>query len=71
MTLKELIKEKGYTQERLAEEIGCTQSAIANWCNGFCGMKLTNLWKIAEALGVTMDDIYNAIDGKGEDHAEC
>lgn len=51
MALKEKIKEKGLTQQQLADMLGVKQSAVSNWCNGYnlpCTDKLLKLEKILD-----------------------
>ena len=53
--IKELRKERGYTQERLANELGVTRSAVAMWEAGktFPGTEM--LFKIADHFNVSAD----------------
>lgn len=48
---------KGYSQEDLAELIGCQPNSISRWENGETTMKIDVLQKIAEALDVSADKI--------------
>ena len=53
--IKELIKEKGYTQEEFAKLVGTTREGIGK--NLVCPSGST-LEKIAEALGVEMWELF-------------
>ena len=48
---------KGYSQEDLAELIGCQPNSISRWENGETTMKIDSLQKIAIVLGVSADEI--------------
>lgn len=54
--IKELIKEKGYTQKDFAEKIGMTYQAFYQIINGQPSMP--SLIKIADALGVEMWELF-------------
>lgn len=53
--LKKLLKEKGMSQQKLAEEIGVHRSAVSLWCVNHNGASEENIKKCAEALGVTIE----------------
>lgn len=53
--IKELIKEKGYTQEEFAKMVGTTRVGLGK--NLVCPSG-TTLEKIAEALGVEMWELF-------------
>ena len=58
--IKEIIKEKGFTQEEFAEQLGISRNGLYQILNGIpSGQSLT---KIAEALGVEMWELF--ADGK-------
>lgn len=50
-------REKGLTQQKLGEEVGATQGAVAHWESGRRQPPLAMLRKIAEALGVDVRDL--------------
>ena len=64
MNLKELIKEKGFTQQSFADALGVGQSAVSNWCNGENGVNSGRLKQMAELLGVSVAEVIDAIDDK-------
>lgn len=56
-----LRKEKGITQEELGREVGVTAQAVSNWeCGGTPDAEL--LPKLAEILGVSIDNLYGKTD---------
>lgn len=59
MTLKELLKKKKFTQEILAQKIGVTQSTVSQWCTKATSPRNLNTRKIADTLGVTLDELYD------------
>lgn len=56
--IKELIKEKGYTQQSLAEKLGMTRVGLTQLVNG--KPSYPTLEKIAEALGVEMWELFKS-----------
>jgi transcriptional regulator with XRE-family HTH domain len=51
--------EAGLSQKQLAEIMGVTQAAIANWETGGVYPRASQLPALAEALNCTIDDLYN------------
>lgn len=62
MKLKDLIKQKGFTQQQLGELLGVGQTAVSNWCNGINQASTSNAKKMAKVLGVSVDEILNAME---------
>jgi len=56
-TIKEAREAKGMTQEQFAKAVGVTQGAVAQWENGITHPSFEKLAKIAETLGVTVDEL--------------
>ena len=52
-----LMREKGYTQEDLAEEIGISLSQLSAKLNGRYPFKQTDIQNIVDALGILPTDI--------------
>lgn len=51
--------EAGLSQKQLADIMGVTQAAIANWETGGVYPRASQLPALAEALNCTIDDLYN------------
>ena len=56
--LKELRKEKGYTQEQMANILEIGQSAYAKWENDRTEPSFENLIKLADLLEVSLDWLF-------------
>ena len=56
--LKELRKEKGYTQEQMANILEIGQSAYAKWENDRTEPSFENLIKLADLLEVSFDWLF-------------
>lgn len=55
--LKEIRKEKGYTQERLAEELGISRQAVAKWEADTSYPSTENLMLLASILDVDLSEL--------------
>lgn len=53
--LKQLIYERGFTQNSFANRVGVTRQAVSQYCNGETNPKADKLMKIAIELGVSSD----------------
>lgn len=58
-------KEKGMTQNDLAEKLGLTSQAICNYEKGIREPNLDTLKKLATALEVTVDELLREDDKGG------
>ncbi len=58
-TIVDLRKEKGFTQERLAEMLGVTTAAVSKWECGNSYPDITILPQIAEIFNVSLDYLFN------------
>ncbi len=56
MTLKEFRKQKGLSQTELANRVGLKQTTISQYENGSRRPNLHMAKKIADALGMSLDD---------------
>ena len=54
--IKELIREKGYTQQQFADKLGLTRERLNTIANG--KPSYPNLERVAEALGVEMWELF-------------
>ncbi len=57
--ISQLRKEKGITQEDMAEKLGVTPQAVSKWENDISYPDILLLPKIAEILGVTVDELLS------------
>lgn len=48
---------KGYTQERLAEELSVDRSSVAKWESGEAIPRPKTLLKLSEIFGCTVDEL--------------
>lgn len=66
MTLKELIKAKGYTQTSFANKLGVSQPTICVWIRGNSKPKTKDLPRIAKALGVSVNKLVGVLNGNDD-----
>lgn len=52
-------KEKGLTQEALAEKLGVTSRAVSKWENGVCLPDADNMIILADILGVSINNLFS------------
>ena len=50
--IRDIRRQRGITQEGLAEAVGVSRSAVAQWETGRAGQVTGNLTRVAEVLGV-------------------
>jgi transcriptional regulator with XRE-family HTH domain len=55
--IRDVRRERGWTQDQLANAVGVSRSAVAQWETGRAGQVTTNLTRIAEALEVGVEYI--------------
>ena len=60
--LRQIMKEKGMTQEELADKLGIGQSAISNMLNRQCRPQRQTIERMAKALEVTPQDLWQEVD---------
>ena len=53
-------KRAGYTQTRLAEVLGIDRGRLANWETGAIWPSAAWLLKLADLIGCSIDDLYEA-----------
>lgn len=63
--MKVVIKEKGLKQAHVAKKAGFTPQELSDMLNGRRLIKACEIPRIAEALGVSVNDVYSAGE-KGE-----
>ena len=57
INFRRLLVEKDYSMKRFSYEHGFDYSAVSSWANGKACPKLDTAFRIASALGVTVDDL--------------
>ena len=55
--IRDVRRERGWTQDQLASAVGVSRSAVAQWETGRAGQVTTNLTRIAEVLDVGVEYI--------------
>lgn len=63
--LKKLRKEKKMTQSQLAQLMNASQSAVAMWETGVALPRPDKLCKLAQILGVTVDQLLSDKEEEG------
>lgn len=62
--ISDLRRQRGITQEGLAEAVGVSRSAVAQWETGRAGQVTGNLTRVAEVLGVHVAVLLGARPGR-------
>lgn len=65
--LAELRREKGYSQEELAENLGLSRQAVSKWERAESSPDTGNLVALAKLYGVTLDDLLRVDDDIEDD----
>jgi transcriptional regulator with XRE-family HTH domain len=60
--IKALREGAGLTQDKLGARVGVRQSTVAMWETGASTPRSVILPKLAEALGCSIDDLFNSDD---------
>jgi transcriptional regulator with XRE-family HTH domain len=55
--IRDVRRERGWTQDQLATAVGVSRSAVAQWETGRAGQVTTNLTRIADVLDVGVEYI--------------
>lgn len=63
LRIKELREEMHYTQKDVADKIGNTARNVSNWESGSHEPDCETLVKLADALYVSLDDLFGRIEG--------
>lgn len=59
--LKDIIRSKGLKQKFIAEKLGVSQVTLSNWAQGKALPTEENLSKLAQILGIGIDQLKKAI----------
>lgn len=57
-TIRKLRQERGISQSQLARKLNITPQAVSKWENGLASPDIELLPKLAKALGVSIDDLF-------------
>ena len=60
--IREIRRERGWTQDQLARAVGVTRGAVAQWETGRAGQITGNLTKIAASLGAGVEYLMHGTD---------
>jgi transcriptional regulator with XRE-family HTH domain len=63
--IKEIRQERGWTQDQLAQAVGVSRSAVAQWETGRAGQITGNLTRIAACLEVGVEYLMYGTDKRG------
>lgn len=64
--LNELMTEFGYSNYRLAKELECPQSSVANWTKGRTVPHKSTLSRLADVFGVSVEYLKGETDDRGK-----
>ena len=59
--IKRLRKDKNFTQEELAEQLGVTCQAVSKWENGTSDPSTSNLLALAKLFGISVEELLKDI----------
>ena len=62
--MKKHLDRKGWTMTRLSQEINVTPTAVQNWAHGKRTPSAYALYRMSKALGTTMEELVEGIDGE-------
>src|ERR1700732_4591417 len=60
--IRDVRRERGWTQDQLANAVGVSRSAVAQWETGRAGQVTTNLTRVASTLGVGVEYLMHGRD---------
>jgi len=67
--IRDARQDKGWTQERLAESVGVSRSAVAQWETGRAGQLTGHLSRIAEVLDVGIEHLTHGRTRRAPSHS--
>jgi transcriptional regulator with XRE-family HTH domain len=67
--IRDVRRERGWTQDQLANAVGVSRSAVAQWETGRAGQVTTNLTRIAEVLEIGVEYIMYGDDKRAPTEA--
>ena len=57
-----LRKQKGITQEELANELGVSAQAVSKWENGTSDPSTSNLFALAKLYGISVEELLKEVE---------
>lgn len=57
LVIRERRRDLRLTQTELAAELGVSQAAVSDWERGACNPSFAQAWRLAEFLGLTLDQM--------------
>jgi transcriptional regulator with XRE-family HTH domain len=63
--IRDARREQGWTQEQLAQAVGVSRSAVAQWETGRAGQITGNLTRIAQVLSIGVEYLTHGDDKRG------
>ena len=60
--LRALRKQKGYSQEQLAERLNVSRQAVSKWENGASDPSTSNLLALAKLYGISAEDLLKEVE---------
>lgn len=64
VTLRQLRRDKGLTQNQLAQRAGVAQGSLSQWESGAVKPSLDSAKRLADALGISLDAMTAALIGQ-------
>ena len=61
MSLKEIIKESGKTQQQIADEMGVHQTLVSQWSSKKTKLSLVDASKLSRIIGVSLERIADCV----------
>lgn len=61
MNFKQLIKQQGYTEARLAVKLNCSRNTVCNWCSGRRTPSIENIKAISIFLNVDISEVVGSL----------
>jgi len=63
---EKILKEKGISQAELARKLSASRQQVGIWVLGIGKPNLKNAKRIADVLGMSIEEVFFGNDGKGE-----
>ena len=57
-----LRKQKGWSQEQLAEQLGISRQSVSKWEQGISDPSTSNLFALAKLFGVSVEELLKEVE---------